>query len=301
MLKDELQQWLKSLQDEICSGLEEIDTVSKFTEEIWTREEGGGGRTRVIQDGSVFEKGGVNFSAVFGNTPDFLKHSKEHSVTSSHVGDNFFATGISIVIHPFSPLVPIIHMNIRYFEMDNGIAWLGGGIDLTPIYVDEAEARFFHGELKKLCNQFNPDYYPRFKKWADEYFFIPHRNETRGIGGIFFDRIKINPVNPDPSILEFWKRVGKLFLPVYKAIIQPKIKLPFTEEQKKFQLIRRGRYVEFNLVYDKGTRFGLETNGRVESILMSLPKHVSWQYNFSPKTNTPEFETLNRLRVGTDW
>ncbi len=188
--KENISAWLKTLQDDICLALETADGTAKFKEENWTREEGGGGRSRVIENGSVIEKGGVMFSAVHGDTPAFLVNEKQHSVGGSTAGKTqFFATGVSIVIHPQSPMVPIIHMNIRYFEMSNGVKWLGGGIDLTPHYIVDEDAKFFHSQLKTVCDKHHSSYYPKFKTWADDYFFINHRNETRGIGGIFFDRL----------------------------------------------------------------------------------------------------------------
>ncbi len=304
-------EWLKTLQDNICKSLEEADGQSKFEEENWIREEGGGGRSRVIKNGAVIEKGGVMFSAVHGKAPDFLFKEKEHSASKAPFslgegrGDeavpNFYATGVSIVLHPQNPMVPIVHMNIRYFEMNNGVKWLGGGIDLTPHYVVEEDAKYFHNELKKVCDKHSAKYYAEFKKWADDYFFINHRKETRGIGGIFFDRLNENEEMSFENNLAFWKDVGSAFAPIYTALMNKNKNLPFTEENKKWQLIRRGRYVEFNLVYDKGTKFGLETNGRIESILMSLPAMASWEYNFVPQKNSAEEKTLSFLKKGINW
>ena len=295
--------WLKNLQDEICAGLEQADGQSKFQEDLWQREEGGGGRTRIIQNGAVIEKCGVLFSAVEGDAPDFLFREKEHSApaTEKKTRPKFFASGVSIVIHPASPMVPIIHMNIRYFEMDGGIRWLGGGIDLTPHYIVAEDAQFFHGALKKTCDAHHPDYYEKFKTWADDYFYITHRKETRGIGGIFFDRLVSEGDMSFEKNLEFWKAVGETFLPVYTELIRRNKNKTFTERHKQWQLLRRGRYVEFNLVYDKGTRFGLETNGRVESILMSLPKLASWEYDFKTEPGSEEEKTLNLLKKGIHW
>ncbi len=295
--------WLKNLQDEICAGLEQADGQSKFQEDLWQREEGGGGRTRIIQNGAVIEKGGVLFSAVEGDAPDFLFREKEHSApaTEKKTKPKFFASGVSIVIHPASPMVPIIHMNIRYFEMDGGIRWLGGGIDLTPHYIVAEDAQFFHEALKKTCDTHHPAYYEKFKTWADDYFYITHRKETRGIGGIFFDRLVSEGEMSFEKNLEFWKAVGETFLPVYTELIRRNKNKTFTERHKQWQLLRRGRYVEFNLVYDKGTRFGLETNGRVESILMSLPKLASWEYDFKTEPGSEEEKTLNLLKKGIHW
>lgn len=301
--KENITDWLKNLQDEICSSLEDADGSGKFKEEIWARPEGGGGRSRVIENGSVIEKGGVMFSAVHGKAPDFLFKEKEHSDTDSIRVEkpDFYATGVSIVIHPQSPMVPIIHMNVRYFEMSNGVKWLGGGIDLTPHYIVKEDAVFFHQTLKDVCDKHHPEYYQKFKAWADDYFYINHRQETRGIGGIFFDRINSSDSMSFEDNLKFWKDVGKTFAPIYVELISRNKNKNFTPENKQWQLLRRGRYVEFNLVYDKGTKFGLETNGRVESIFMSLPAMASWLYNYQVKSGSEEEQTLHLLKKGMDW
>ena len=300
--REEIAAWLQNLQSNICKALEDADGKAKFTKENWTRPEGGGGLTRVIDGGNVIEKGGVNFSAVHGEAPGFLFSEKEHTTqTEKKEGITFFATGVSIVIHPKSPMVPIIHMNIRYFEMSNGVYWLGGGIDLTPHYVNEADAKYFHSTLKTVCDRHHKEYYTKFKKWADDYFFINHRNETRGIGGIFFDRLNSSEEMSFEKNLAFWKEVGEAFAPIYVELMKRNKDLPFTETEKQWQLIRRGRYVEFNLVYDKGTKFGLETNGRIESILMSLPPLASWLYDFKPQQGSKEEKTLALLKKGIDW
>ncbi len=295
MTKSEVTLAFREIQDKICQGLELVDGKSVFSEDNWRHEVSGGGRTRVIADGNVFEKGGVNFSAVEGRLPEFMKDKVSINAT------RFFATGVSIVIHPKSPLVPIIHSNIRYFETDAGDAWFGGGVDLTPIYINQSQAIFFHQQLKNTCDQFNPEYYHKYKKWADDYFFIKHRDETRGIGGIFFDYLRVNNEASIDSIFEFVKAVGEIFLKAYVPIVEANKSLLYTEEQKKWQLLRRGRYVEFNLVYDRGTRFGLETGGRIESILMSLPEHASWIYNYVPETGSEEERTLQQLKKGIEW
>lgn len=283
------------IQDSICIGLEKLDGKSKFIEDNWTRPEGGGGRSRVITHGNLLEKGGVNFSAVEGECPEFLK--KEIGSEAK----TFFATGVSIVLHPGSPMVPIIHMNIRYFETDNGIYWFGGGIDLTPHYVTEELAKKFHLQLKNTCNQFDSNYYSEFKKWADDYFFINHRNETRGIGGIFFDKLKANEKHDKQSIFDFVAAVGETFVKAYTEQAEATRNLSYDEKNRQWQLLRRGRYVEFNLVYDRGTKFGLQTNGRIESILMSLPENASWIYNFIPEKGSDEEKTLSLLKKGNDW
>lgn len=284
----------QKIQTDICKGLEAADGKALFSEDKWIHQSGGGGISKVISHGQVFEKGGVNFSAVEGDLPSFMKDKVIPGAKK------FFATGVSIVIHPYSPLVPIIHSNIRYFETDAGDAWFGGGIDLTPIYVDKKQASSFHHVLKNTCDQFDPDAYLNFKEYADDYFFIKHRNETRGIGGIFFDYLKKNEKHNLEEIFEFVKNTGESFLPAYLPIVEENKSLPFSEKQKKFQLVRRGRYVEFNLVYDRGTRFGLETGGRIESILMSLPEHASWVYNFTPDSGSDEEKTLAELKKGID-
>jgi coproporphyrinogen III oxidase len=294
--------WLKNLQYSICVALEQADSGASFSNESWVREEGGGGITRIIENGKVIEKGGVLFSAVEGLAPDFLMLENSHSELNqdSHK-PFFFATGVSIVIHPKSPMVPIIHMNIRYFETSNGKRWLGGGIDLTPHYINEADAIFFHSELKKVCDKHHTAYYSKFKKWADDYFYISHRKETRGIGGIFFDRLNKNEDMSFEKNFLFWQDVGNAFAPIYCELIQRNKNKSFNELNQQWQLLRRGRYVEFNLVYDKGTKFGLETNGRVESILMSLPKTAGWEYDFKPEINSEEEKTLKLLRKDIDW
>lgn len=285
------------LQDSICQSLEEIDGSGRFKEDLWQREEGGGGRSRILEGGKLFEKAGVNFSKVFGNTPAFLYDTKQNINPESQ----FFATGVSIVIHPINPWVPIIHMNIRYFEKDAGACWFGGGIDLTPHYVIPKDAIYFHGELRRVCNKHPLADYVKYKKEADDYFYIPHRNETRGIGGIFFDHLIPADQTEKNVLFNFVLDVGKLFAPLYIEIVSRNKDRLYTSEEKKWQRIRRGRYVEFNLVYDRGTKFGLETNGRTESILMSLPPQADWQYNFIPATGTKESESLNFLKKGIDW
>jgi coproporphyrinogen III oxidase len=292
--RNDIADFMKILQDEICTGLEAEDGGKKFQEDAWTHETGGGGRSRVIQHGNVFEKGGVNFSAVEGEMPEFMKERVNPNAKT------FFATGVSLVIHPENPKVPIVHMNVRYFETDTGESWFGGGIDLTPIYVNEDQTLFFHEKMKETCDQFDSTYYPKFKVWADEYFFNKHRKETRGIGGIFFDYLKPDENKSKEDYFEFVKAVGRTFLKAYRPIVEANKDKAYTEQNKKWQLIRRGRYVEFNLVYDRGTRFGLETGGRIESILMSLPEHASWVYNYVPEPGSEEEKTQRALRAMDD-
>jgi coproporphyrinogen III oxidase len=296
--KEEITNWFKSLQDSICASLEKEDGKGKFTEDNWTREEGGGGRTRIIQHGNVIEKGGVLFSAVHGPVPDFLTRE---SNLNPNKDLTFYAAGVSIVIHPSNPMVPIIHMNVRYFEMSNGVFWFGGGIDLTPHYIVEEDAKFFHNSLKVACDKHDLSFYPDFKKWADDYFYIPHRKETRGVGGIFFDKLTSTDVITKQARFDFIKEIGNTFAPVYTSLMNRNKAKTFSEKNKQWQLLRRGRYVEFNLVYDKGTKFGLETNGRTESILMSLPETAGWLYNFVPDKGSDEESTLLLLKKGINW
>lgn len=292
-MRDQIANEFMTIQDEICQGLEELDGKSSFQEDEWERPGGGGGRTRVIAHGDLLEKGGVNFSAVHGKLPPPLE--KEFNAP----GKSFFATGVSIVLHPNNPHVPIIHMNIRYFELDDQIWWFGGGIDLTPHYVRKEKAKEFHGFLKATCDRHDPEYYPEFSKWADDYFFIPHRNETRGVGGIFYDRLNADRGDRQDHF-RFTADVGRTFLPAYASQLDLR-DASFSEREKEWQLIRRGRYVEFNLVYDRGTRFGLQTSGRIESILMSLPEYASWKYAHDPAEGTSESQTLTLLKKGIDW
>lgn len=294
--KEHVAETYKTIQDEICQGLEKLDGRSQFQEELWSREGGGGGRTRIIQNGDLIEKGGVNFSAVHGSLPDVVK--KSLGVTE----DQFFATGVSIVLHPHNPFVPIIHMNIRYFELNDQVRWFGGGIDLTPHYINRDEARYFHNQLKSVCDKYSPKFYPDFKEWADHYFFNQHRQETRGIGGIFYDRLNPDKTNLSwDQLFDFSCDVGRIFVPIYAQLVQSNRHKSYSDFEKSWQYLRRGRYVEFNLVYDAGTRFGLETNGRVESILMSLPPQANWAYDYKAKPGSEEENTLKLLKKDISW
>ena len=293
--KESISRIFRNIQDHICHELVKAEGRGEFQEDQWRRPGGGGGRTRIMRHGNIIEKGGVNFSAVHGKTPE--KILKSFGLSE---GD-FFATGVSIVIHPENPRVPIIHMNIRYFEMSNGNFWFGGGIDLTPHYVDGDDARFFHGRLKAVCDKHHQNYYQEFKHWADDYFFIKHRNETRGIGGIFFDHLGEDKEFSKKDRLDFVKDVGLAFAPIYTYFMNKNGRLPYGGREKEWQMLRRGRYVEFNLVYDRGTRFGLETNGRTESILMSLPAQAGWEYDFEPTEGSKEAKTLEMLKKGVNW
>lgn len=294
--KIEVAEAYKKIQDEICQGLEQLDGKARFVEEKWDRAGGGGGRTRTIQGGDLLEKGGVNFSAVHGELPEIIR--KSFGVDEGE----FFATGVSIVLHPHNPHVPIIHMNIRYFELNEQTRWFGGGIDLTPHYVNKENARFFHQELKEVCDRYDESFYANFKAWADRYFYIKHREETRGVGGIFYDRLTADSTGLAwKDLFNFSCEVGRTFVPTYGSIANKNRHRAFTEAEKNWQYLRRGRYVEFNLVYDAGTKFGLETNGRIESILMSLPPQAQWPYNFIPSPGSPEAETLSLLKQGINW
>lgn len=296
--KEEIRDWFKDLQQQICEQLEQADDKGRFMKDEWQRHGGGGGISSVIAQGNIIEKGGVNFSAVWGKTPE--PTLKTLGLAPGEHPD-FFATGVSIVLHPYNPKVPIIHMNVRYFEMSNGTWWFGGGIDLTPHYVIADDAKYFHEQLKIICDRHHPSYYRDFKKWADDYFFIKHRNETRGIGGIFFDYLKAEQGFTKTSRFDFIKSVGSAFAPIYTYFMKKNSALPFTDNEKQWQYLRRGRYVEFNLVWDRGTKFGLETDGRTESILMSLPPQAQWAYNHQPLKNSEEEKTLSMLKKGIDW
>ncbi len=304
--KEEIRDWFKSLQNDICRQLEEVDGKGKFISDVWERPGGGGGISRVLTKGNIIEKGGVNFSAVWGKTPETTLKLLNIPPQESGREPEFFATGISIVMHPFNPRVPIIHMNVRYFEIapvrdTKEIWWFGGGIDLTPHYINEDDAKYFHGQLKDVCDQHHPDYYRDFSRWADDYFFIRHRNETRGIGGIFFDYLKGEEGFTRQSRFDFVKSVGNAFAPIYSKLMIKNHDLPTGEREKQWQQLRRGRYVEFNLVWDRGTKFGLETDGRTESILMSLPPQAGWEYNYQPVEGSEEARTLSMLRKGIQW
>jgi coproporphyrinogen III oxidase len=296
-MKDSIIEAYQKLQDNICIGLSEADGAKTFIEDHWERAEGGGGRTRILSKGSVFEKAGVAFSAVHGPIPEFLR--KENPKLPAD--GKFLATGVSLVIHPNNPFVPIIHMNVRYFEIEDVTFWFGGGIDLTPHYVLPEDAKHFHQTLANCCNQFDESYYPAFRQWADDYFYLPHRKETRGIGGIFFDHLGRNGEQSKEKLFGFSQAVGNAFLPAYLPLVEKNKNLPYGEKERKWQELRRGRYVEFNLVYDRGTKFGLETGGRTESILMSLPPMAQWEYNYRPEPGSREAETLLHLVKGKNW
>ena len=293
LTKEQITDWFKSLQDDICQQLETADGGGNFREDIWKRDGGGGGRSRIFH-GQVIEKGGVNFSAVHGSLPDKIKESLKVDAGL------FYATGVSIVLHTHNPFVPIIHMNVRYFEMPDKW-WFGGGIDLTPHYINKEEATVFHQKLKASCDKHNPSHYPIFKNWADDYFYIKHRQETRGVGGIFFDHLNDKDGTTKEQRFEFVKEIGNTFCRIYLPLMSDNKNKPFTEENKKWQLLRRSRYVEFNLVWDRGTRFGLDTNGRTESILMSMPPDAKWVYDFQVEKGSEEEKTQLLLKKGIEW
>jgi coproporphyrinogen III oxidase len=294
--KETIQEAFMQLQDSICHALEKADGKAHFKQDLWDRPEGGGGRTRILDAGAVIEKGGVAFSAVHGSL-----HEKMLKSMGIEEETQFFATGVSLVIHPENPWVPIIHMNVRYFEMENGTCWFGGGIDLTPHYIDTAQATWFHEQLKNVCDKHKVANYAVFKEEADHYFFSPHRNETRGVGGIFFDYQKPSEQKSKQEIFDFVLEIGHSFAPIYTYLMAINQSKSYTENNKKWQSLRRGRYVEFNLVHDRGTKFGLETNGRTESILMSMPPMAQWVYSFQAEENSPEAETLSMLVKGINW
>ncbi|GAB4092847.1 coproporphyrinogen III oxidase [Flaviaesturariibacter terrae] len=292
--------YIHDLQDRICTGLEAVDGKERFREDRWERAEGGGGKTRVIANGAVFEKGGVNTSVVFGPVTDTMRQALKID------GQYWFACGLSLVLHPFNPMVPTVHCNYRMFELYNGgevsDRWFGGGTDLTPYYLFEEDARHFHGTYKDVCDRFDPAFYPTFKKVCDDYFVNTHRNnERRGIGGIFYDHQRPSAEHD----LDFWMRFGAAcgdaFLPAYVPIVEKHKADPFSAEQKHWQEIRRGRYTEFNLVHDRGTIFGLKTNGRTESILMSLPPTVRFEYDYRPEPGSPEDDLLQACLHPREW
>ena len=294
-------QYINGLQDSICSDLEAADGHARFMEDKWDRTEGGGGRTRVISGGHVFEKGGVNTSVVFGKVTDVMR--KQLHIT----GDEWFACGLSLVLHPMNPFVPTVHCNYRMFELYDDAhqvtdRWFGGGTDLTPYYLFEEDARHFHGTYKDVCDHFDPAFYPVFKKTCDDYFVNTHRgNERRGIGGIFYDHQRAGEKHKADFWMDFGKACGDAFSAAYVPIVWKRKETPFSPAHKFWQEIRRGRYVEFNLVHDRGTIFGLKTNGRTESILMSLPPTVRFEYNYQPVPGSEEDKLLQACLHPRDW
>lgn len=296
---EKVKAYLLNLQDQICSALEQEDGEAKFEEDAWDRKEGGGGgRTRVLTNGKVFEQAGINFSHVFG---DKLPPSAT-ALRPELAGRNFQAMGVSLVIHPHNPYVPTSHANVRFFiaekEGEEPVWWFGGGFDLTPYYPFEEDVIHWHQVSKAACDPFGEDVYPRFKKWCDEYFYLKHRDETRGVGGLFFD--DLNEEGFEQSFA-FMQSVGDHYIKAYQPIINKRKEMSFGERERDFQLYRRGRYVEFNLVFDRGTLFGLQSGGRTESILMSLPPLVKWRYDWQPEAGTPEADLYENYLKPREW
>ncbi|MFB2670987.1 oxygen-dependent coproporphyrinogen oxidase [Shewanella xiamenensis] len=290
--------FLLDLQHRICAGLEQLDGQASFAADSWTRAEGGGGTSRVLTQGAVFEQAGVNFSHVTGAAMPASATAHRPELA----GRSFEAMGVSLVIHPKNPYIPTTHANVRFFiahkDGADPVWWFGGGFDLTPYYPFEEDVREWHQSAKNLCQPFGDDVYPKYKKWCDEYFFLPHRNETRGVGGLFCD--DLNQTGFDKSF-DFMQAVGNGFLTAYAPIVERRKETPYGEREREFQLYRRGRYVEFNLVYDRGTLFGLQTGGRTESILMSMPPLVRWQYAYTPEAGSPEADLYDNYLKPRDW
>ncbi|MGB0589880.1 MAG: oxygen-dependent coproporphyrinogen oxidase [Myxococcota bacterium] len=293
-MRERCHQTVLALQDAICERLEALDGEARFQETLWDREAGGGGRTRILESGALFEKAGVNVSAVHGTVPEALAGSMRGE------GDSFYATGVSLVLHPRNPHAPTTHANFRYIERgDTG--WFGGGADLTPYVLYEEDATHFHDVLATTCDRHSAEFYPRFKRWCDEYFHLPHRAEGRGVGGVFFDDVRPSQDLDMEALFSWWSEMGRSFLPAYVPILERRSDLPYDEALRQWQLQRRGRYVEFNLLYDRGTIFGLKTGGRIESILMSLPPLVRWDHAIVPAAGSPEARLLKALQTPREW
>ncbi len=295
---DAVRVYLLQLQEQLCSALEQEDGAARFLEEDWERPGGGGGRTRVLEDGAVFEKAGINFSHVYGEALPTTATASRPELS----GRGFQALGVSLVVHPRNPYVPTSHANVRLFMAEkpgsDPVWWFGGGFDLTPYYGFEEDVRHWHAAARDICTPFGEAVYPRLKQWCDRYFYLPHRDEPRGVGGLFFD--DLNEWGFE-RCFEFMRQVGDHYLPAYLPIVQKRKATPYGERQVAFQRYRRGRYVEFNLVYDRGTLFGLQSGGRTESILMSLPPEVSWRYDWHPEPGTPEAELYEVFLRPRDW
>ena len=285
---------LKELQERTCSKIENNDGSGRFTKDEWTKDIGYG-ITRVISKGHKIEKGAVNFSKVSGPLSEKMTRLLDVE------GERFSATGMSSIFHGTNPYIPSIHMNVRYFSLDNGVEWFGGCFDLTPVYIDREEAREFHRRLKAVCDQYHNRFYPDFKKWADDYFFLPHRNETRGVGGIFFDRQQPGKKINFAQWVQFITDLARLYPDIYVKFMNNNAHKPYNDRHRLWQKIRWGRYVEFNLIYDRGTRFGIESGGNTESILISLPPEVRWEYNFRADAGTEEDQTQRLLHKDIDW
>lgn len=292
-----VKEFLIGLQDQIIKNLEQVDG-KYFKREKWERSEGGGGLSCVMEEGNVFERGGVNYSHVFGMGLPASATAARPELT----GRSFEAMGVSLVLHPYNPYIPTVHLNVRFLEaIKDGaepVWWFGGGMDLTPYYGFEEDAKHFHQTCKSSLDSFGSNYHKRFKKWCDQYFYLKHRNEPRGIGGIFFDDLS----QPDfDTCFNLTKSVGNHFLPSYLPILERRLNTPYSEHERDFQAYRRGRYVEFNLVWDRGTLFGLQSGGRTESILMSLPPIVKWRYDWKPEPDSAEAELYTNFLIGKDW
>ncbi|MDX1537420.1 oxygen-dependent coproporphyrinogen oxidase [Arsukibacterium sp.] len=294
----QVQQFLMALQDTICNELENADGKGTFVEDAWQRPEGGGGRSRVMSNGNVFEQAGVNYSHVFG--------AQMPASATAHrpelAGRSFHACGVSLVLHPHNPHLPTTHANVRFFiaekEGESPVWWFGGGFDLTPYYPYEEDVVHWHQTAKAAVQPFGSDYYPRYKKWCDDYFYLKHRGETRGVGGLFFDDLNAPGFAQSFGLM---RAVGEAFLPAYLPLVERRKDTPYNEHERQFQLYRRGRYVEFNLVYDRGTLFGLQSGGRTESILMSMPPLVRWQYGYQPEPGSAEALLYSRYLKPQDW
>ena len=295
MKAKEISDAFRACQQFITKEIEEWDGGASFIEDAWERAEGGGGYTKTIKNGRVIEKGGVAFSAVHGKVSAAMRKQLQLE------GDSFYATGVSIVLHPKHPLHPIIHMNVRYFEIDGNTYWFGGGIDLTPHYINDSLATEFHKDLKQINDKYHPDFYQKFKDWADDYFFLPHRNETRGIGGVFFDHQNESSGISKQQLFSFCEELALSFPGIYKKQVDLQELHESTEKERQWQLHRRSRYVEFNLLHDRGTKFGIYSNGRTESILMSMPPMASWEYDFQPNDDSNAIRTQKKLLKGINW
>lgn len=303
VMRSRFEAMIRKAQDNICAQVEALDGKG-FHEDAWVREDGGGGISRVLQNGNVFEKAGVNVSVVYGTMPPEAVAAASARGVTRDVGYApgeavpFFAAGISSVMHPWNPMAPTMHFNYRYFETDRGLWWFGGGTDLTPAYLFDEDAKHFHSTLKDCCDRHDPGFYPKFKKWCDDYFLIKHRGERRGIGGIFFDDLNDRS---QEDLFRFSSDCTSQVCDAYLPVVKKRKDESYTEDQKRWQQIRRGRYVEYNLVYDRGTVFGLKTGGRIESILMSLPLIGRWEYDHSPEPGSWEAQTLEALKTPREW
>lgn len=307
-MRDRTRRRVEELQDQLCEVFEALEPEARFVEDPWERDEGGGGRTRVLQDGALLEKAGVNVSCVYGQLSSaLLEHLGEGG------GSGFWATGVSVVVHPRNPHVPAFHANLRYIERTRSgedaaegadapvDAWFGGGADLTPVVLYEEDARHFHETLGAACDRWDPGFYPRFKQWCDEYFYLPHRGEARGIGGLFFDYLRPGEEHDAETLYGWWSELGDALTSAYRPIVERRRAHDWDDALRRWQLQRRGRYAEFNLLYDRGTRFGLQSRGRVESIFMSLPPLTRWDYDVRAEPGTPQAKLLEVLREPRAW